>query len=226
LQAVQQRQLQREKEDAERQVRVARDRAELLLREVNHRVANSLQLVSSLVSMQTAAVSDAAARDALTETQGRIAAIGQIHRRLYTSDDVRFVEVGTYLEGLIEELRGALQGDGRVHEITVDTEELLLPTDQAVSLGMIVTELLTNAYKYAYPDGKSGPIRVTLKPGDGCHVLCVEDEGIGWNGQGGSATGTGLGTKIIHSMARALGGPMEFDSEHRGTRVMLRIAQS
>jgi two-component sensor histidine kinase len=224
IQAVEQRKLQKAKEEAERQVREARDRAELLLREVNHRVANSLQLVNSLVTMQTAMVTDAAARSALLETQGRIAAIGQIHRRLYTSDDVRFVEIGTYLDGLLEELESALSGDGRPHPIALEADQVLMPTDKAVSLGMLITELVTNAYKYAYPEGVEGAIRVRLACEGGEHVnITVEDDGIGWTGQG-APRGGGLGSKIINAMARILGTTIEFDPTHRGTRINLRFA--
>ncbi len=221
--AVQQRDLKRQRDEAERLVREGHDRAVLLLREVNHRVANSLQLVSSLVTIQTSALKDDAARAALTETLGRIAAISQIHRRLYTSDDVRFVEIGTYLAGLVEELQGALKGDGRAHPIKLAAEEVPVPTDRAVSLGMIVTELVTNAYKYAYPNGAKGEIRVKLER-DGAEMvtLCVEDDGVGWSGAIGSI-GSGLGTKIINSMARALGTPVNFDPAHKGTRVLLRF---
>jgi two-component sensor histidine kinase len=172
--------------------------------------------------MQTAALTDPAARDALMEMQGRIAAIGQIHRRLYTSEDVRFVEIGTYLEGLVEELEGALKGDGRPHPIRIEAERVLVPTDRAVSLGMIVTELVTNAYKYAYPEGAEGEIRMWLKQDNGHIVLCVEDDGVGWAGNG-KTTGSGLGTKIINSMARVVGAPVEFDAGHKGTRVLLRF---
>lgn len=221
LAAVGQRELKRQKEEAERLALAARDRLELLLREVNHRVANSLQLVSSLVTMQTSGLEDERARAVLIEMQGRIAAIGQIHRRLYTSDDVRFVEIGTYFEGLVEELQGALRGKGRAHPILLDAEKFLVPTDRAVPLGMIVTELVTNAYKYAYPNGGEGEIRVTLKRTDGDVTLCVEDDGVGWSGP--DAAPGGLGSKIISSMARALGSPVAVDRGHKGARILLKF---
>jgi two-component sensor histidine kinase len=224
VQAVQQRQLEKAKEEAERQVREARDRAELLLREVNHRVANSLQLVNSLVTMQTAMVADAAARSALLETQGRIAAIGQIHRRLYTSEDVRFVEIDTYLQGLVEELEHALSGEGRPHPIELDAHPVQMPTDKAVSLGMLVTELVTNAYKYAYPEGTEGSIRISLRREADEHIrIVVEDDGIGWSGHG-APRGGGLGSKIINAMAKIIGTLIEFDPAHKGTRIILRFS--
>ncbi|MEK0085338.1 sensor histidine kinase [Benzoatithermus flavus] len=223
-QALAQRRLRREKEAADAAMRAARDRAELLLREVNHRVANSLQLVASLVSMQAATVQDPAAREALIETQGRIAAIAQVHRRLYTSDDVRFVELDAYLASLVQELEEAVAAAGRRHRLLLEAEPVAVSTDKAVALGVIVTELVTNAMKYAYPASRTGDIRVRLahRP-EGTVELAVEDDGTGWRGEA-PARGSGLGTQVVRAMAASLKAQLLFDPAHRGTRVVLSFS--
>jgi two-component sensor histidine kinase/CheY-like chemotaxis protein len=222
-QAIEKARLQREKERAEAQVREARDRAEMLLGEVNHRVANSLALVAALVRMQASSLSDPAAREALQETQVRINAIAGIHRRLYTSDDVRFVEIDAYLQSLVGEFETAMTASGREHPLRLDAEPMRIATDKAVSVGVIVTELVTNAFKYAYPDLAQGEVRVTLSlSGAGTALLAVEDDGIGWTGDG-EAKGTGLGSRIVSAMAKNLGTSVNYDASRGGTRVSLEF---
>jgi two-component sensor histidine kinase len=217
--------LQREKERAEREVREARDRAVVLLAEVNHRVANSLALVSSLVRMQAATLEDSAAKAALAETQARITAIGKLHRSLYTSDDVRSVNVATYLQSILNELTESLASEGRTPTIAMRLDPVAIATDRAVSIGMIATELVTNAMKYAYPEG-SGEVRVILTAvEDGGFVLTIEDDGVGWRGEG-PRQGSGLGSRIVGSLVRTLGTELVYDPDAPGTRVSMRVAAS
>jgi two-component sensor histidine kinase len=223
--ALQAERLRREKEKADREVREARDRAELLLKEVNHRVANSLALVGAMARMQAAAVADPAARTALEEMQARINAIAGIHRRLYTSNDVQVVDADAYLASLVEELEATMKAAGREYRILLEADPIRMPTDKAVSLGVVVTELVTNAYKYAYPVGVNGDIRVRLKRDttSGALTLSVEDDGIGWQGSG-QPQGTGLGTRIVNAMATNLRSEIEFGKDQLGTRVRLSFS--
>ena len=199
---------------------LARDRAEVLLAEVNHRVANSLTLVASLVKLQSNAVKDEAARKALAETQARIFAIASVHKRLYTSGDVRVVPLDEYLSSLLDQLATSMRNEGLGASLRYDLEPVTLPTDASVNLGVVVTELVTNAFKYAYPD-RPGEVRVKLKlvPGDKGE-LTVEDDGIGHNGDG-SAKGTGVGTRIVKAMATTMGAEVQSMPRQPGTAVRL-----
>ena len=222
--AVEQDRLRRQQIEAELEMRAARERAETLLREVNHRVANSLALVGSFVFMQQRTLHDdnVEARSALADVQVRISAIAQIHRRLYTSDDVNVIDMDAYLEGLVEELAAALSSDGQQRPITLDVEPVRMATDRAVSLGVIVTELVTNACKYAYAEGQPGEIRVALKRAEATLCLTVEDDGKGIEVES-MPKGTGLGTRIVRAMAQSLQAIQSSDPAYRGTKVIFSM---
>lgn len=199
----------------------ARDRAEVLLAEVNHRVANSLTLVASLVKLQANALSDPAAKNALDETQARILAISLVHKRLYSAGDVRFVDLDEYLASLLDHLETSMRAEGHGGtSLRHELEPLKLRTDASVSLGVVVAEWVTNAFKYAYPD-RPGEVRVHLKRlTDGRAELVVEDDGVGRN-EGGPVMGTGLGTKIVQGIAGTLHAEVEYLRRQPGTSAHL-----
>ncbi|PZQ96144.1 MAG: hypothetical protein DI533_17045 [Cereibacter sphaeroides] len=211
-----------EKRVAERteQLSQSRDRAEMLLAEVNHRVANSLAMVASLVGLQSRGAVSEETKELLAETQRRISAVSLVHKKLYTSNDVRVVSLDEYLPSLLDQLELSLRQDGHGAALRQVIEPMKLPTDQSVSLGIIATEWVTNAFKYAYPDG-SGEIRVKLRSGQGgAAELVVEDDGIG-RSEAEVVRGTGLGTKLVTAMAASLGAKVEYASRNPGTAARL-----
>lgn len=205
--------LRAEKARAEEEIRRGKERAEALLAEVNHRVANSLALVASLLRLQISNARSEDVKAELAETQARITAIAGMHRSLYTSEDVSRVEMDRYLGTLINEIANTLQNPDNPVHVTLKAEPISLSADRAVSVGMVVTELVTNAFKYAYPDGAGGEIRVTLKRTGDDACLTVEDDGIGMT-EGAAPKGTGLGSRIVKSMAMSLGSGISY---HRAT---------
>ncbi|WP_421917222.1 sensor histidine kinase [Mesorhizobium sp.] len=198
----------------------ARDRAELLLSEVNHRVANSLALVSSLVNLQSKAVNDSGAKDALAETQDRIFAISLVHKRLYGTGGVGSVSLDEYLSGLLDHLRTSLRSQVHGVNLSYAIDPIELETDISINLGVVVTELVTNAFKYAYPD-TVGEIRVRLeKLPDQQAELVVEDDGVG-RAEGAPAKGTGVGSRIVNAMCVSLGAKIDYQKRHPGTAARL-----
>jgi len=205
----------------EEQLRETNERLEAMLREVNHRVANSLQLVSAFVHMQARAA-DAGAKAALEDTQRRITAIAQVHKRLYTGQAVDAVAMDDYLASLVSELEETWSTPQAPRAIRLSADAVRLDTDKAVALGIIVSELVSNACKYAYGPKEAGEVRVALsREGEGRFLLEVQDDGVGLPVDG-KVKGTGLGSKLISAMASTLKTSVKYDPGHRGVSATLR----
>jgi len=215
--------LRRERDEAETEMRAARDRymaladeRALLIREVNHRVSNSLQLIASLLQFQSRA-SSPEVKDALMEAHNRVLAVAKVHRSLYTSENVQSVSLHRYLEALTEDIQSASGEDSGAGQFTLDADPIEIEPDRAVAVGVMLTELILNARKHAYPHGV-GPIRVRLEAVDPHRsVLSVEDDGVGFP-DSAAANGGGLGTIIIKAMAQKLGAEIRYDPKQPGTR--------
>jgi two-component sensor histidine kinase len=219
-------QMRRAKEAAEAEVRAARDRFEalaaeraLLMREVNHRVGNSLQIIAALLHLQSAASPNEDVKSALAGANRRVMAVAQVHRRLYTSDDVQSVALDQYLKALVDDLRNSAQ-DGEAGSLTLQAEPIEVDPDKAVAVGVVVTELVLNALKHAYPGGR-GPIRVLLKADGQRAHLAVEDDGVGHEAEASSGRAQGLGRMIVKAMATKLNAEWGQDEKHPGMRVTM-----
>ena len=200
------------------EMRAAKDRAELLMHEVNHRVANSLAMVSSLVGLQANAIGDSATKAVLAETQARIHAVALVHQKLYTSGDVVEVALDDYLRSVLDQFQVSMGEDSRI-TLSYQLEPISFKTDASINLGVIAAEWVMNAAKYAYPD-RPGEVRVTLSAlPDGKAMLAVEDDGVGRGD--GAAKGTGLGSRIVKAMARSLNADVEYRERKPGLSARL-----
>jgi len=205
----------------EHELRLSNARLQSLLHEASHRVANSLQLVSAMVSMQARLVTDETARAALDMTCQRIGAIAGIHRRLYTSASVNAVDMAEYLGSLVTDLAETLSIPAAPRQIVLDAAPLMLPSQQAVALGVAVNELVTNACKYACPPDGPGQIAVSLaEPEPGRFRLAVADHGPGLD-PAAPPRGSGLGSKLVEAMAATLQAQLRHQDNGPGLVVSL-----
>lgn len=207
-----------------RESRVALERSlrekEVLLREVHHRVKNNLQLVSSLLSLAAADAHDGA-RDALRESLNRVRAMALVHDALYRSQSLGAVEFGGYVRRTAEAVRASYQREGHRLEIAVAAEELQLPLDVAIPCGLLLNELVANAFKHAFPGARPGTIRVGLERGAGrWATLCVADDGIGMGA--GASPPAQVGFELVRDLVGQFGGRIEVDGT-AGTRVTVAI---
>jgi PAS domain S-box-containing protein len=190
---------------AEAELQTALDAKEVLLDEVNHRVKNSLQLVSAMLALQSGQSAEAEVRRVVRDAQARLQIVAAVHERLHRSEDIRFVDLAAFLEGLCRDIERGMQGENAVR-VEVSAEPLTIGNDRAVPLALILNELLTNAIKYAYPDGR-GVVRVRLETrAGGSAFLSVSDDGSGLPADFETRRNRSLGFRIIERLAQQMRG--------------------
>jgi len=196
----------------EDQVRGSLAEKELLLREVHHRVKNNMQVISSLLAMQSSETSDAGTLDKLAQSQNRIRSMALIHDQLHRSTHLANIDVRQYLQLLTEHLRRSF-GQGEAVEVKLRVEDLPLDMDQSLACGLIVTELMTNSLKHAFRGRERGIVRVSLtRNGDDACLLSVSDDGAG-NRAPDVDRATTLGLSLVRTLARQLRGRIEVESK-------------
>ncbi|WP_042245626.1 histidine kinase dimerization/phosphoacceptor domain -containing protein [Paracoccus sp. PAMC 22219] len=188
---------------------------EFLLREVNHRVQNSLALVASFLRMQGRGA-DPQVRAQLDEAQSRLAAVSLVHRRLYQDDSAQIVDLSIYLEELLHDMKSSLD-PAWSDAIQTEFAPILVSADRAISIGLLVNEVVANAIKYAY-GGQPGPVSVVLSQTRTGLLLSVTDSGVGSDG---SIKGTGFGMRMVASLVEQLDGQLQSDGNAPGLRVVI-----
>jgi len=175
-----------------------------------------------MAHLQVAVLPVGEARAAMEDFANRVYAIAQVHKRLYTSQDIRTVRLDTYLEELVRDLHRSVSSQKALTRITFESPEMAVSIDRAISLGVILSELITNASKYAYPGDLKGEVRVrVICDADGAARLEVEDDGVGLDD--GAAKGTGLGTQVMEALASGLNGRLDLEGLACGARATLHF---
>jgi PAS domain S-box-containing protein len=180
---------------------------EVLLQEIHHRVKNNLQVIASLIGMQQRQVSDAAARTALADCKTRIQAIALIHQQLYQSSDYSLIPFSQYAQQLGQRIVAATGIDRNRVSLTFDMDRLALPVEKAIPCGLILNELLTNAFKHAFRDGRSGRVTVSFHlSADADLMLSVADDGVGLGDGFELERCSTLGLHLVRDLATQLDG--------------------
>ena len=193
---------------------------ELLLKEIHHRVKNNLEMVKSLIALQSAKLEDGASKEAMLASQNRVQSMGIIHQKLYQGENLGSIEMKDYFVNLGEGVLDTFNAENKV-KIECAMDDLNLDVDTAVPIGLIVNELLTNALKYAFPEGVKGQIKISLTKENNNLLLKVSDNGIG-KIEGSKPKGTGFGTQLIQLLTQQLNGTISEDYKN-GTAIFFNF---
>jgi two-component sensor histidine kinase len=207
-----------ERRRAERQLKTSLAEKEMLLKEIHHRVKNNLQVVSSLLYLQSRQIDDKEAFKMFQESQHRVRSMALLHERLYQTGDLASVDLTYYLQRLASYLLRSYRGASQPISLNVNAEPIALGIDEAVPCGLIVSELVSNSLKHAFPDGQEGEITIELSMDpEGRYRLVVGDNGLGLPDDLDFRSTESLGLRLVTKLVEQLEGTIELDS-CKGTR--------
>jgi two-component sensor histidine kinase len=206
----------------ERQLQNISDQKDMLMAEMGHRVANSLQIVASILMIKARSVQSVETRGHLEDAHRRVMSVASLQQHLKASGIGENVEIGAYLQTLCDTLSESMISEASKVKLTIEAGAGTVPSEQAVSLGLIVTELVINALKYAFPDpSKSGHVNVSYTTRVADWTLVVSDDGCGIKDDA-SRTMTGLGTTLVKALAQQLGCKISTVSNSGGTTISIQ----
>ena len=213
-----------QRRNAEEAVRHSREK-EVLLQEIHHRVKNNLQIITSLLRMQSRAVQDPALSEALRECQNRVASMALIHDKLYRARDLARVSFGEYVRDLTSNILTSYALPARSVRVRFDIDDLSLSLDYAVPCGLILNELMSNCLKHAFPVGHAGTVYIGFHAaGEEELCLVVQDDGVGVPLDVDLGRTSSLGWRLIRALVEQLGGVVQCQTAG-GTSVEIRFAR-
>ena len=211
-----------ERRAAEREMRLLLEQKDLLLQEMQHRIANSLQIIASILLLKASTVQSEETRLHLQDAHKRVMSVASVQQHLRAAEHGEQIEVTPYLSKLCETLAQSMIGDSRPITIEVVGNGDTVSSSNAVSIGLMVTEGVLNALKHAFPeDKKDGRIVVTYKVNDSDWKLSIADNGTGIRSEGAAVAKAGLGTSIVNALAQQLGAVVDVVGGHNGTTVTI-----
>jgi PAS domain S-box-containing protein len=201
------------RKQAEESIKSSLREKEVMLKEIHHRVKNNLQIISSLLDLQTGTINDPRVLQCFQESQHRIRSMALIHEKLYQSADLAEVDFADYVRSLIAYLLRAYRISEAAVSLKLDTAPVRLRIDTAIPCGLILNELVSNALKHAFPNGRRGTITVTVgAEGEGRASLRISDDGVGLSPGGDWWAGPSLGLRLVHTLTQQLRGTITVET--------------
>lgn len=197
--------------NAERQLTKTVGEKDVMLREVHHRVKNNLQIIISLLNLQSRYISDATTLSAFKESQNRVRAMALVHEKLYQSTDVATIDLDNYIRFLGNNLIQFFGIQGRGIKLTMDIHDIFLAIDTAIPFGLMINELISNSLKYAFPGGRKGEISIAIHRQDHTLTILYKDNGIGIPEDFDWRNARSMGLRLITALVDQLDGSIELD---------------
>ena len=213
-----------ERKRTEELIRASLAEKDVLLKEIHHRVKNNLQVVSSLLFLQSQRFADPELQTCFLESQSRICSMALAHEQLYQSKNLAEISVRSYVESLVGQLEQIFISPGQAVDCRLEVEDLDLDIEKVVPCGLLITELLSNAYKHAFADDRSGNISISLQSSAGQIELAVADDGVGLPAEFDYRQAKTLGLQLVTALVNQLGGTLELESDP-GTRFRVSFAE-
>lgn len=184
---------------------------EMLMKEIHHRVKNNLMVISSLLSLQSRYIKDEESKEIFKESQNRAQSMALIHERLYRSTDMKSIDFADYIRSLTRDLFNTYSTQEDRIDLKMDVEDVEVDIDNAVPLGLIINEIVTNSLKYAFPDETAGTITISFHKQKDQYILEVSDDGIGIPEEFEVEKSDSLGMMLINSLTYQIGGELEIE---------------
>jgi len=206
-----------QRKKAENEIKSSLKEKEILLQEIHHRVKNNMQIISSLLNLQKQHVKDEEAVNVLTESQNRVKSMAMIHEKLYQSNNLTDIKFSEYVPRLVSDLFYSYNIPVDQIDVVIIVEDIKLNIETAVPCGLIISELVSNSFKHAYPQGRKGKLKVSLKKYDDHYELMVCDDGIGFPEELDFKNTETLGLQLVNNLVSQLNGEISLDKSH-GTK--------
>jgi PAS domain S-box-containing protein len=214
-----------EKKEAEKRIKASLQEKELLLQEIHHRVKNNLQIMSSLLRLQSSHFKDLSIQQVFKESENRIKAMAIIHNKLYTSSNYDKVDFTDYVRTLAQNLFLSFGADTERIRTKIEFDSIFLNIDTAIPCGLIINELLSNSLKYAFPGKKKGSILITMNSNGENMVLSVKDDGVGFKKNVDINNSKTLGLKLVYLLSHQMDGQIETSSSSKGTEFKIKFKE-